>query len=179
MVSRQTGVSRRTIIQEIKELDETPGVQPGRVRRAGGGRKKTVDTDATLKTDLERLVEPVTRGDPESRLRWTSKSVRKLAEELNRLGHRTSYRMVAELFHEFSAGRRLGTRRQRFSAFMGKRAQKRSSFSGGGMQLSGNGSAFHWRRRASTCGNTRIRIYKAATTRISAIEASAAGCSLS
>ncbi len=100
VVSRQTGVSRRAIIQGIKELDETPGVQAGRVRRAGGGRKKTVDTDATLKTDLERLVEPVTRGDPESRLRWTSKSVRKLAEELNRLGHRTSHRMVAELLHE-------------------------------------------------------------------------------
>ena len=100
MVSRQTGVSRRAIIQGTKELDDTPGVQPGRVRRAGGGRKKTVDTDATLKTDLERLVEPVPRGGPESRLRWKSKSVRKLAEELNRLGHRTSHRMVAELLHE-------------------------------------------------------------------------------
>ena len=100
MVSRQTGVSRRAIIQGIKELDEKPDVQAGRVRRAGGGRKKTVDTDATLKIDLERLVEPVTRGDPESRLRWTSKSVRKLAEELNRMGHRTSHRMVAELLHE-------------------------------------------------------------------------------
>jgi transposase len=99
VVSRQTGVSRRAIIQGIKELDETPGVQAGRVRRAGGGRKKTVDTDATLKSDLERLVEPVTRGDPESRLRWTSKSVRKLADELDRLGHRTSHRMVAELLH--------------------------------------------------------------------------------
>jgi hypothetical protein len=53
-----------------------------------------------LKSDLEHLVEPVTRGDPESRLRWTSKSVRKLAEELNRMGHRTSHRMVAELLHE-------------------------------------------------------------------------------
>jgi transposase len=94
VVSRQTGVSRRAIIQGIKELDEKPDVQAGRVRRAGGGRKKTVDTDATLKADLERLVDPVTRGDPESRLLWTSKSVRKLAEE------RTSHRMVAELLHE-------------------------------------------------------------------------------
>ncbi len=100
VVSRQTGVSRRAIIQGIKELDQAPGVQTGRVRRTGGGRKKTVDTDATLKIDLERLVEPVTRGDPESRLRWTSKSVRKLAQELNRMGHRTSHRMVAELLHE-------------------------------------------------------------------------------
>src|SRR5271168_2685406 len=100
VVSRQTGVSRRAIIQGIRELDEKPEVQAGRVRRAGGGRKKTVDIDATLKADLERLVDPVTRGDPESRLRWTSKSVRKLAEELNHMGHRTSHRMVAELLHE-------------------------------------------------------------------------------
>ena len=99
-VSRQTGVSRRAIIRGIKELDETPSVQGGRVRRPGGGRKRTVDKDASLKTDLERLVDPVTRGDPESPLRWTCKSVRKLAEELNRLGHQTSHRMVAELLHE-------------------------------------------------------------------------------
>ena len=99
-VSRQTGVSRRAIIRGIKELDEAPSVQGGRVRRPGGGRKRTVDKDASLKTDLERLVDPVTRGDPESPLRWTCKSVRKLAEELNRLGHQTSHRMVAELVHE-------------------------------------------------------------------------------
>src|SRR5271156_1221435 len=100
VVSRQTGVSRRTIIQGIKELEEEPGMQAGRVRRAGGGRKKTVATDTTLKRDLEGLVDPVTRGDPESALRWTSKSVRKLAGELNRMGHRTSHRMVAALLHE-------------------------------------------------------------------------------
>ena len=99
-VSRQTGVSRRAIIRGIKELDEAPSVQGGRVRRPGGGRKRTVDKDASLNTDLERLVDPVTRGDPESPLRWTCKSVRKLAEELNRLGHQTSHRMVAELLHE-------------------------------------------------------------------------------
>lgn len=99
-VSRQTGVSRRAIIQGIKELEEAPVASAGRVRRAGGGRKKTVDTDKTLKGNLERLVEPVTRGDPESALRWTCKSVRKLAGELQRLGHRTSHRMVAELLHE-------------------------------------------------------------------------------
>jgi len=100
VVARETGVSRRAIIQGIKELDEKPQHQTGRVRRAGGGRKKTVDKDSTLKADLERLVEPVTRGDPESSLRWTCKSVRKLAEELNVMGHQTSHRMVAELLHE-------------------------------------------------------------------------------
>jgi transposase len=99
-VSRQTGISRRAIIQGIKELSEDPGTTGGRVRRPGGGRKKTVDKDGSLRADLERLVDPVTRGDPESPLRWTCKSVRKLAEELNRLGHQTSHRMVAELLHE-------------------------------------------------------------------------------
>ena len=101
-VSRQTGISRRAIIQGIKELAEAPSAPVGRVRRPGGGRKKTVDKDASLKTDLERLVDPVTRGDPESPLRWTCKSVRKLAAELNRLGHRTSHRMVAELLRELA-----------------------------------------------------------------------------
>ena len=100
VVSRETGVSRRAIIQGIKELGETPNVPAARVRRAGGGRKKTVEKDATLKMDLERLVEPVTRGDPESPLRWTCKSVRKLADELKRMGHQTSHRMVAELLRE-------------------------------------------------------------------------------
>ena len=57
-------------------------------------------TDTTLKSDLERLIDPVTRGDPESPLRWTCKSVRKSAEELRGMGHATSRRMVAELLHE-------------------------------------------------------------------------------
>ena len=59
-----------------------------------------METDATLRADLERLIDPVTRGDPDSPLRWTCKSIRKLAEELRRMGHATSHRMVAELLHE-------------------------------------------------------------------------------
>jgi transposase len=70
------------------------------IRRSGGGRKRTTQTDPTLKQDLERLVDPVTRGDPGSPLRWTCKSVRKLAEQLNGKGHQASHRMVAELLHE-------------------------------------------------------------------------------
>ena len=89
------------MIRGIAELKAAP--QPGhgqRVRRKGAGRKRTVDRDATLKRDLEALVDPATRGDPESPLRWTCKSVRQLAGELQRLGHRTSHRMVAELLHQ-------------------------------------------------------------------------------
>lgn len=55
--------------------------------------------DASLSEDLERLVEPVTRGDPQSPLRWTSKSVRKLARELQHMGHRVSHELVSELLH--------------------------------------------------------------------------------
>ena len=102
VVSRATGVSRRAIIEGVKELAAPPSKNVGRVRRAGGGRKRTIDKDSTLKRDLENLVDPVTRGDPESPLRWTCKSVRKLAGELRRLGHQTSHRMVAELLHEVS-----------------------------------------------------------------------------
>src|SRR3712207_5722679 len=79
-VARATGVSRRRIGAGIKELSAAPAGGAARIRRPGGGRKRTSDTDPTLRGDLERLVEPVTRGDPESPLRWTCKSVRKLAE---------------------------------------------------------------------------------------------------
>jgi Rhodopirellula transposase DDE domain len=70
------------------------------MRRKGGGRKRTIDKDRTLAEDLDRLVDPVTRGDPESPLRWTCKSVRRLAEELQREGHTVSYQTVAEVLHE-------------------------------------------------------------------------------
>ena len=99
-VSRATGVSRQVIARGRQELTE-PAVQvPGRVRRAGGGRKRSVAKDPTLERELERLVEPLRRGDPESPLRWTCKSVRNLAAELERQGHPTSHRMVAELLHK-------------------------------------------------------------------------------
>ena len=66
----------------------------GAVRKAGAGRKRTVEQDATLVRDLERLIEPLSRGDPESPLRWTCKSVCKLAQELGRRGHRVSHRLA-------------------------------------------------------------------------------------
>lgn len=102
-VSRATGTARAVISRGMVELREGAGSPrlrpPGRIRRPGGGRRKTVERDPTLLADLERLVEPVTRGDPESPLRWTCKSVRKLAAALQGQGHRTSHRMAAELLH--------------------------------------------------------------------------------
>jgi len=99
-VSRATGVSRQVIRQGLRELEQSPTPPAGRIRRPGGGRKKAKQKDPTLVADLEKLVEPTTRGDPESCLRWTCKSVRKLAEELERMGHEVSYPVVAELLHE-------------------------------------------------------------------------------
>jgi hypothetical protein len=99
-VAKASGLSRGTVIRGMVELTTAPQPARGqRIRRKGAGRKRTVDQDATLERDLESLVEPVTRGDPESPLRWTCKSVRQLAAQLNRMGHQTSHRMVAEILH--------------------------------------------------------------------------------
>jgi DNA-binding phage protein len=99
-VSQATGVSRQVIRQGLKELSQPPVHPAGRIRRPGGGRKKAKHKDPALVADLEKLVEPTTRGHPETCLRWTCNSVRKLAEDLNRMGHRVSYPVVAELLHE-------------------------------------------------------------------------------
>ncbi len=103
LVARASGVSRRAIsvgLSELKQKPEQTGRRPAAVRRQGGGRKKTQTKDPTLLQDLEKLVEPSTRGEPESPLRWTCKSVRRLAEELQRRGHQVSHTLVAELLHE-------------------------------------------------------------------------------
>jgi len=101
-VARATGVSRRAIRAGAQELKArgAAALAPGRIRGPGGGRKRTIDQDPTLVRDLEQLIEPTTRGDPESPLRWTCKSVRRLATELTHQGHRTSHRMVAVLLRQ-------------------------------------------------------------------------------
>ena len=104
LVARATGLSRNTVVAGGSELKANKGSDTerkvGRIRKPGGGRKRTVDKDPKLEGDLEYLIEPVTRGDPESALRWTCKSVRRLAEELKQIGHETSHRMVAELLDQ-------------------------------------------------------------------------------
>ena len=102
-VARATGVSRRAITEGVKELNRRRAARkasPSRIRREGAGRKRSIDKDPSLLEDLDRLVDPVTRGDPESLLRWTCKSVRRLAEELRQEGHGVSYQTVAELLHD-------------------------------------------------------------------------------
>nr|QNO56380.1 hypothetical protein JCABFCCD_00021 [Methanosarcinales archaeon ANME-1 ERB7] len=99
-LSRMTGMSRTTITSGRKELETPEECNIKRVRREGGGRKKITDIYQTIMTDLENLVEPVTRGDPESPLRWSCKSTRKLAEELNNMGHKASHSTVAVLLSD-------------------------------------------------------------------------------
>jgi transposase len=103
-VADATGLARDTIavgIQELKYRQLHPD-EPvtERLRKRGAGRKLSTESDPALLTALEALVEPLTRGDPESPLRWTCKSTRRLAEELTSQGHKIGYRSVAWLLHE-------------------------------------------------------------------------------
>jgi transposase len=101
LVAKATGLSRTTIHAGLSELNAPvsageQGVQL-RARAAGGGRKKLIDKDASLLSDVDALVEPTTRGDPMSPLRWTCKSTYRLAEELRRQGHTVSQRSLCDL----------------------------------------------------------------------------------
>ena len=99
-VVRATGISPTTLAKAGRELGERDPLPPERVRRSGGGRKRTESLDPDVLPKLERLVEPTTRGDPESPLRWTCKSTRNLAEELRGQGHSLSHVTVARLLAE-------------------------------------------------------------------------------
>ena len=103
LVARATSVSRRAIAVGIAELKQKPdkaGRREVAVRRKGAGRKKTLTKDPALLQDLEKLVDPFTRGDPQSPLLWTCKSVRNLADELRRMGHKVSHVLVAGMLHK-------------------------------------------------------------------------------
>lgn len=104
-VTLATGILGKRIrvgMRELEQLEGSPPPQPGRsrIRRPGAGRKLATEKDPTLLRDLESLIDPVTRGDPESPLRWTTKSVRNLAAELCAMGHSVGKQKVSELLHE-------------------------------------------------------------------------------
>ncbi len=104
-VSEATRMSRTTIRKGIREIQEefpdlAEDVASQRCRREGGGRRPLHETDESLLGDLEKLVEPATRGDPSSPLLWTSKSTRKLAAELARMGHQVSHMTVSRLLKQ-------------------------------------------------------------------------------
>ncbi len=97
-VAEAAGVSRNTVIAGARDLAEGAGPS-ARVRRPGAGRKKSVDLDPELLVVLDGLVEPESRGDPMSHLRWTIKSTRTLSAELARLGHKAGSSLVGQLLH--------------------------------------------------------------------------------
>jgi hypothetical protein len=99
-VARATGLAHTTIGRGIQQLALAQKVASGRVRRPGGGRKALTALDPELIRAMERLVEPTTRGDPQSPLRWTCKSTRRLADELTAQGHPVSRTLVADLLKE-------------------------------------------------------------------------------
>ncbi len=98
-VARAAKLSRPTIHKGLEEL-KNAAVLLERVRKPGGGRKSIHQRDPAMITELERLVDPVTRGDPMSPLRWTCKSTRQLAQALSDAGHVVSYPVVAETLHQ-------------------------------------------------------------------------------
>ncbi|MBM9538859.1 ISAzo13 family transposase [Desulfobulbus alkaliphilus] len=106
LVAKASGLSRTTVYAGLSDLKQ-PDILPiapvratGRIRRPGGGRKSLTEVDPDLLSDLNRLVDPITRGDPESPLRWTCKSTTKLAQELRDQGHRVSQRTVWTLLDQ-------------------------------------------------------------------------------
>ncbi|PIP05866.1 MAG: ISAzo13 family transposase [Syntrophobacterales bacterium CG23_combo_of_CG06-09_8_20_14_all_48_27] len=99
-VSRACGLSRKAISKGIKEIEAGTAPPPGRVRQPGGGRRKITAHDPRLTGAMERMIDPETRGDPESPLRWTCKSTRTLAAQLSRQRHPISHTKVAQLLHD-------------------------------------------------------------------------------
>jgi hypothetical protein len=99
-VHRATGLAVSTIRRGVGDVASPEGLAGGRVRRHGAGRKRKVDEDGTLLDDLDRLVDPMTRGDPMSPLRWTAKSVRRLAEELGVRRHAVCHVTVARVLRQ-------------------------------------------------------------------------------
>ena len=96
-VVRATDISESTVRRGLEELERAEELEAGRVRRTGAGRPSVIERDPGLEKDLDRLIDPVTRGDPESALRWTSKSGAKLAAALRQMGHEVVDRTVLRI----------------------------------------------------------------------------------
>ncbi len=100
LVSKATSIARSTIHRGIKEIQKGSTLTEKGIRKTGGGRKKISEKQEKLVKSLDELVEPTSRGDPESALRWTCKSTRNLEEELKHQGYQVGYRTIAHLLHE-------------------------------------------------------------------------------
>ena len=157
LVSRACGLSRVTITKGLQELDDVP-LPVGRVRRPGAGRPLLEVSDPALPDRLDALVEPLARGDPDSPLRWTTKSTRVLAATLAAEGHPISHERVAQMLRQLQYSlqgtarpkrapiTRTGTRSFGTSATKCARRSPR------------NARSFRWIRRRRNCsGTTRTR----------------------
>ena len=124
-VAAATGLSRTTITQGLREQQGRTEAErsPAQIRRPGGGRKAVTERDTTLLRDVEALVDPLTRGDPQSPLRWTCKSTRRLATELQGLGHAVSARTVARLLRGMHYSLQANRKTQEGSAHPDRNAQ--------------------------------------------------------
>lgn len=111
IVAQATGMSRTTITKARSELQGSADASFSRQRRPGGGRKPLAETAATLLADLDQLIDPYSRGDPESPRRWTCKSTYRLAEALQQQGHsisqRTVYRLLLDLGYSLQSNRQM------------------------------------------------------------------------
>jgi transposase len=100
LMARITGLARSTIYHGLSDIREKASAPPGRIRKEGGGRKKKSVQDPSLLTDLKKLVEPATRGDPTQLLLWTSRSLRNLVKDLAQKGHTLSPTVVGDLLRD-------------------------------------------------------------------------------
>jgi hypothetical protein len=122
-VQRVTGLCYRTIVRGMQEAQFGTALEPQRVRSPGAGRKRAEVRDPGLTPALEALVEPLTRGDPESPLRWTLKSTRRLSQELRAQGHASGRSLVCELLHDMGYSLQANRKTREGSSHVDRNAQ--------------------------------------------------------
>jgi len=137
----------------VQELEEPP-LPAGRVRRPGGGRPALVERDPDLPRSLEALVEPLTRGDPESPLRWTSKSTRALAAELAAQDHPVSHEKVAQLLRQMDYSLQGNRKTEEGNDHPDRDAERRSAVAAREVAAPGEGS-----RLSGSLGAARVSVW--------------------
>lgn len=100
IVSKATKISRTTISNGLKELKNTEEVDMTRIRKEGGGRKKSIEKMPEISDEIDKMIEPALRGEPDSPLLWTSKSLRKISAEIKSKGLNVSHKLVGEILKE-------------------------------------------------------------------------------
>ena len=95
-----TGLSRNTIKKGLQEVQSLKSLPVDQLRISGGGRKKVISNETKIKKDIEKILNETTSGDPMSLMKWTSKSVRKMEEQLSSIGHNISYRTIHRVLQD-------------------------------------------------------------------------------